>query len=169
MRLKSLLAATAAVMVMGSAHAGGHENPNAWVMNAPTDEERFELIQGQFGGYARAMWEIGHRFRGMRGALRNGNFELAQYHLEEMEEALDDGNQRRPRRAANSERFFPASLWKEVDEAFGSGDADKAWAAFDRVRNACMGCHVAENVEFMNRQPMFEDRGQRRQGRPGRE
>lgn len=30
-----------------------------------------------------------------------------------------------------------------------------AWAGFELARNACMSCHEAENVAFMNKQPLF--------------
>jgi len=155
--IRRSLCAAAACCLLGSA-ALAEPRPNDWVLNEQDMEERFSLIQGQFGGFGKAMLEIGQRYKSMQRALKDENYELARYQLEEMEEVLEDGMLRRPGRAANSERFFPESLWKQTDEAFASADKARASAAFSAIRGACIGCHVAEDVAFMNDQPMFRDK-----------
>ena len=37
-----------------------------------------------------------------------------------------------------------------------SGDSDTAWQGFRDARRACMQYHVAEEVAYMNDQPLFE-------------
>src|SRR4030066_362588 len=56
----------------------------------------------------------------------------------------------------DAEAILLNTTWAEVNEAFGTRDAGKAWAAFDKARNACMACHVAESVPYMNNQHLFD-------------
>ena len=55
-------------------------------------------------------------------------------------------------------RGFDQPMW-EVGERYGSLEQrkpDAAWQAFDIARSACMSCHQAEKVEYMNNQALFE-------------
>lgn len=40
--------------------------------------------------------------------------------------------------------------WPRVLSAFESGNAKAAWQGFVQARSACMGCHIAEQVAFVN-------------------
>ena len=69
---------------------------------------------------------------------------------------IENGIAKRPKRATNAKALFLDPVWADVDAGLKSGDAAKSWEAFDRARQACMACHVAEKVEFMNDQPVFD-------------
>ena len=63
-----------------------------------------------------------------------------------------------PARRANAEAVLLAQTWGLVDEALRSEDLALAWRGFETARAACMKCHQAEHVAWMNDQPMFERR-----------
>lgn len=69
---------------------------------------------------------------------------------------IETGLAKWPKRAANAKALFLDPVWAEVDAAPKSDDSLKAWVAFDRAKTACMACHIAEKVEFMNNQPVFD-------------
>lgn len=60
------------------------------------------------------------------------------------------------KRAANAKALFLDPVWAEVNAGLKSDDTPKAWEAFDRAKSACIACHIAEKVEFMNDQPVFD-------------
>lgn len=128
-----------------------------WLTKAPDDTTRYERLESYLGGFSSAMWETHHRYQLLYEALTLDNRELALYHWEKIKSAIQGGYMKRPGRQANSDALFLDATWPEVHEALSSDDAETRWAAFMRARSACMGCHVAENVEFMNRQRVFTD------------
>jgi hypothetical protein len=129
---------------------------NDWLLDAETDEQRFELLQDYLGGFSQSMWEVGERYVAIHESLTRENFELASYHWEKIRSAIRNGYLKRPARRANSDALFLDELWGEVHDAFQSGDADNTWAGFGRAKEGCMACHAAEGVPFMNDQSMFE-------------
>lgn len=136
------------------AQAQAPASPNDWLLNAPDDRARLRLLQDQARGFSPAMLEVGQRYLALHQALADGNTALAAYHWEKIREALLAGTTRRPGRAASAQQEF-LGLYTPVLEALRSGERVRAEAAFQQARAACMSCHVAERVAFMNDQPMF--------------
>lgn len=132
------------------------DSPNDWLLSAEDDSARFELLQKQLRGFDQPMWEVGERFERLHTALQRGNNALASYHWEKIKVTIENGIAKRPKRAANAKALLLDSIWADVDAALKSDDAGKAWPAFERAKAACMACHVAEKVEFMNDQPVFD-------------
>jgi hypothetical protein len=130
--------------------------PNDWIFNIPEDDARIAALQLQLRGLDVAMWEVGMRYEGLYEALSRGNGELAVYHWEKTKQTLDNALVRRPARRANAEALFLNTLWPEVRQVLGEGTAEERWAAFERVRGACLACHEAENVVWMNDMAMFD-------------
>jgi hypothetical protein len=129
--------------------------PDGWLQGARDDAQRFERLERYLGGFSRSMWEVGERYARVHEALQRGNHALARYHWETIKATIQNGYLKRPGRQPNADAIFLDQVWPAVDEAFASGDATRAWAGFDAARNACMSCHVAEAVPFMNDQPLF--------------
>lgn len=139
------------------AHGPTSEADN-WLLNEKDAEKRAELVQEQFGGFGAAMREVGDRWNSIHAALERNNLELALHHWEELHEAMEHGVVRRPGRKASADAFFFDSVWGEVKQDFESGDPDRAWRGFEKGREACMACHVAESMPFLNDQAMFDRR-----------
>lgn len=134
---------------------GGAKNPDDWLLNAPDDATRFRMIQRQMRGFSAAMIEVGQRYDSLWDAVQDKNPELAAYHLDKINDAIVLGYTRRPNRRANADRLFTKGVFEPALADIKSGDPGKAASAFQRVRTACMSCHEAEKLGFINNQPRF--------------
>ncbi|WP_416193096.1 hypothetical protein [Nitrobacter sp. TKz-YC01] len=131
-------------------------SPNDWLVGAPDDAARFALLQRQLRGFDQPMWEVGERFERVHAALERGNYPLATYHWEKIRTTIENGIVKRPKRRENAEAMFLELAWGDVDADLKSGDPARAWAAFERAKAACQDCHQAEQVPFLNDQPVFD-------------
>ncbi len=133
-------------------------NPQAhaddWLVDADEDT-RAERLSSYLGGFSAAMWEVGYRYEHMLQAIEDDNFELATYHWDKIGGAIRGGYMKRPGRQANSDAMFLDAIWPIYLETLKAGDGEKIRSQLPQARDACMACHVAEDVEFMNDQPMF--------------
>lgn len=131
-------------------------SPNDWLLSAPDDDARFRLLQTQLRGFDQPMWEVGERFERIHTALERRNYPLAAYHWEKIRTAIENGVAKRPKRRENAEALFLRPVWSDVQADLKSEDQARAWAAFERAKTACQSCHQAEQVPFMNDQPVFD-------------
>lgn len=131
------------------------EKPKGWLMGAPDDETRFKLIQEQMRGFSATMIEVGQRYEKLYAALGDKNYELAAYHFDKINEIIELGTERRPKRKENADKIFLKKLGEPIMADLKSGDGARAWAAFAKVREGCMECHKAEKKEFLNGQALF--------------
>lgn len=135
----------------------GKENPRDWLINEKDERERLILLQNYLRGFSVTMWEVGERYKHIYSSLQDENYDLAIYHWKEIGKSIKSGYMKRPGRQANSDAMFMNSLYGDVLESFESRDIKKAWKGFSAGRNACMACHNAENIPWMNNQPLFRD------------
>ena len=70
--------------------------------------------------------------------------------------SLSRGLVRRPDRTEPAEAFLYA-IFDQVMEDFESEDLVRARAGFMTARDACMGCHVASDLAYINDQRMFRN------------
>ena len=138
-------------------------NPDDWLLNAPDDEARFKLLQSQARGFSASMFEVGKRYQSLFDALGDKNFEFAAYQWQKIKEAVQAGYTRRPKRQANADSVFIKATFDAVLADIQSGDSARAWQGFAKARAACMACHEAEKVAFMNNQPLFRSTAQPKQ------
>ena len=145
------------VVAAGCAAAQDKKPSNDWLLDAPDDAARFQLLQRYLRGFDQPMWEVGHRYSGLYDALERENYDLALYHWDKIKTTIQNGYLKRPARRGNADTIFLHQLWSGVRTAFESHEAKQAWAGFTLTRNACIGCHEAENVAWMNNQGIFDD------------
>lgn len=122
----------------------GRAAETAWL--AGSEEERLAQIENHFRGLDVAMAEIGYRFSELYFAVEDRNWDYADYHLGKIELALTLAVERRPKRARSAGAFL-ADL-NPVREGIRAREPGPAAAALERLRTACMKCHVAENVPY---------------------
>jgi len=130
--------------------------PKGWLLEAESDSERFELLQRYLRGFDQPMWEVGERYRSVYEALSRENYDLAAYHWKKIRTTIKNGYLKRPARQANADAILLDKTWQEVDDSFKTKNSEDAWLGFERAKSACMACHVAERVPYMNNQPLFE-------------
>jgi hypothetical protein len=110
-------------------------------------EARFAQIESHFRGLDVAMMEIGYRHTELYFAVLDRNWDYADYQAGKIELALKLAVERRPKRAASASAFL-GEEWPAVLAGVRSRQPEQAVLAMDRLRTACMKCHVAEQVPF---------------------
>ncbi len=156
---KLLIAATfAAGYFAATPAANADQAPKTsdnWLLDAKDDTERFKRIQQMFGGFSMSMQLVGERYNRTYDAIADGNYDLAAYHWKKIKDTIELGYLRRPAREANAVAIFLKGPWVSVSESLASKDKAKLKEHFLMARSACIACHLAEKVPFMNDQPTF--------------
>jgi hypothetical protein len=130
---------------------------NNWLLDANDDSERFRRLQVVSGGTDIPMWEIAHRYEELYVAIQNNNWEMGVYHWEKVRDRMNAAGMKRPARTQNIEAMFlDNGVWKSMHDALTSRDSDRMRKQFQGVRQACMACHVAEKVGFLNDSSVFK-------------
>jgi cytochrome c1 len=128
-----------------------------WITEAASDPQRFQRIEKYLRGFDQPMWEVGERYEKLYAALLVGNLELASYHWAKIKLTIENGTMKRPARKASANALFLGDTWNSVTANLASGDQITAWKGFKTARTACMKCHEAERVGYMNDQSMFTE------------
>lgn len=149
----------AAVLAAGCADSDPPQGAlgEGWLLGEESEQARFEQLQGYLGGFSSAMWETGYRFAQVHDAVLEENYPLASYHWGKVRSAIENGYLKRPARRENAEALFLDGPWGELEQALGNGEPAQVRSAFNQARQACMACHVAEKVPFMNGMAVLRD------------
>ena len=126
-----------------------------WLTQAPNQSVKEQRLEQYLREFDQPMWEVGERYQHIEQAIRDKNFELATYHWNKIKTTIENGLMKRPARRQNAEAILLNATWGEVSAAFASMDIDKAQQGVVKAKAACMACHAAENVAFINNQPLF--------------
>ena len=139
--------------------AEGQDKPPSgnWLLDARTDEERFRRLQVYSGGTDQQMWQMGYRYEQVYRAIVDQNWELGAYHWGKLRDVFNVALMKRPNRTPNGEAMFLSNEWRLLDDALKAGDASAARKAFVAERQACIACHVAEGMAFLNETPIFRN------------
>jgi hypothetical protein len=130
---------------------------NNWLLDANDDAERFRRLQVVAGGTDIPMWEITHRYEELFVAIQSNNWEMGVYHWEKVQDRLNTAGMKRPARTQNIEgMFLDSGVWRSMHDALTSKDPARMRTQFQAVRQACMACHVAERVGFLNDSSVFK-------------
>jgi hypothetical protein len=137
--------------------AEGQDKPLSgnWLLDARTDEERFRRLQVYSGGTDQQMWQVGYRYEQVYRAIVDQNWELGAHHWGKLRDVFNVALMKRPNRTPNAEALFLNNEWRLLAEALKAGDAAAARKTFAAERQACLACHVAEGMAFLNDTPIF--------------
>jgi hypothetical protein len=94
-----------------------------------------------------AMVEVGYRYQELYWAGQDQNWEYANYQLEKIKLATDNGLQRRPKRAKSAESFLANTL-PQMQRAVDARDSSAFNNSFSILTSNCNSCHAAEKVAF---------------------
>mgnify|MGYP003952964709 CR=1 FL=1 len=131
----------------------GQVTQGNWIKG--TEQEKLKITENQFRGFDMAMVETGYRYQELYWAGQDGNWEYAGYQLEKIQKAIENGLQRRPKRAASAEHFLQVAL-PEMKKAVESRDTLVFSKEFRMFTANCTACHVKEKVPYFTvREPMF--------------
>jgi hypothetical protein len=121
-----------------------------WLAREPG--ERVAQLERQLRGFDVAMLETGHRYAELYWAGRDANWEAAAYHVEKIRLAIENGLERRPKRAASARSFLDGPL-SGLGAAVASREPEQFDARFRDLTAGCNSCHGAENVPFFEVRP----------------
>ena len=135
---------------------GNNQEQNAqgtWVKG--TEQEKLETIENQFRGFDMAMVETGYRYQELYWAGQDENWEYADYQLEKIRKAIENGLERRPKRAKSAEHFLTVAL-PEMGNALEKRDTTVFNKNFQMLTNSCISCHAIEKVpHFTVKKPLY--------------
>jgi len=120
-----------------------------WLLETKTDTQKFKAIQKQFRGFDLAMVEVGYRFNSFYFAIKDKNYDLANYQWDKIKKAITNGTHRRPKRKTNSETMFLNTRYKIMKTALITKDEKLIWQEYSQVKQSCNACHAAERVPFI--------------------
>ena len=121
-----------------------------WLIETESDEQKFKKIQKQFRGFDLAMVEVGYRFNSFYFALQDKNYDLAQYQLDKIKKAIENGTERRPKRKQNSETMFLNGQYDAMSKALSTKSSLQIQKEYINTKKLCNACHVAEKVPFIH-------------------
>lgn len=130
---------------------------NNWLQDADSDADRFKKLEIYLRGFDQPMMEVGERYQRTYDAIKDKNWELANYQWDKIKLAINTGLMKRPKRTQNAEGMFLDGVWKQMDDAIKSKDYSRMQEQFMVARQTCMACHIAEKVHFMNDRPLFRE------------
>ena len=135
---------------------GKNQEQNAqgkWIKG--TEQEKLETIENQFRGFDMAMVETGYRYQELYWAGQDENWEYADYQIEKIRKAIENGLERRPKRAKSAEHFLTVAL-PEMEKALEKRDTVVFNKNFQMLTNSCISCHATEKVpHFTVKKPLY--------------
>lgn len=114
-----------------------------------TENEKIKTIEKQFRGFDNAMVETGYRYQELYWAGQDQNWEYADYQLEKIKIAIENGLERRPKRAKSAEHFLTYVL-PEMKKSLEKKDTEIFNKNFQSMTINCNSCHTMEKVPFFN-------------------
>lgn len=118
-----------------------------WIKGTKT--EQIKTIEKQFRGFDNAMVETGYRYQELYWAGLDQNWEYADYQIEKIKIAIENGLERRPKRAKSAEYFLTYVL-PEMKKSIESKDIVNFNKNFQTMTINCNNCHAIEKVPFFN-------------------
>lgn len=135
--------------LMSESNINGYSTSSEWLMETNSTDAKFEKIQKQFRGFDLAMVEVGYRFNSFYFALKDENYPLANYQLDKIKKAINNGIERRPKREANAKSIFLETQYKSMKKALVKKESKVIWQEYNNTKVSCNACHVAEKVPFI--------------------
>lgn len=121
------------------------EAQGEWIKGG--QEEQLKTIEKHFRGFDMAMVETGYRYQELFWAGQDGNWEYADYQLGKIKLAVENGLERRPKRAASATQFLNTAL-PQMQTAINSKDTAIFNSNFKALTVSCNSCHTMEKVPF---------------------
>ncbi|HCY76104.1 MAG TPA: hypothetical protein DHV28_09310 [Ignavibacteriales bacterium] len=127
----------------------GCEDKNEKLSWLSSDKDSaYVQIERQLRGFDMAMKEVGYRYNELYFAGIDENWGYAQYHLEKIKTAIENGLERRPKRAASAKGFLEYSI-PSLTKTIQENNKEKFIKDFETFRQSCIACHINEKVEFV--------------------
>lgn len=114
-----------------------------------TETEQIKTIEKQFRGFDNTMVETGYRYQELYWAGQDENWEYADYQLDKIKLVIENGLERRPKRAKSAEHFLTYVL-PEMKKSLEKKDIEVFNKNFQTMTINCNSCHAMEKVPFFS-------------------
>jgi hypothetical protein len=114
-----------------------------------TEKEQIKTIEKQFRGFDNAMVETGYRYQELYWAGQDQNWEYADYQIKKIKIAIENGLDRRPKRAKSAEHFLTYVL-PEMKKSLEKKDTAIFNKNFQTMTINCNSCHAMEKVPYFS-------------------
>ena len=114
-----------------------------------TEQQQIKTIEKQFRGFDNAMVETGYRYGELFWAGQDENWEYANYQLEKIKVAIENGLERRPKRAESAAHFLTHAL-PDMQKSLDSKATAIFNEGFQMLTTNSNSCHAMEKVPFFN-------------------
>lgn len=108
-----------ALLLLWSCGNNQEQNQGKWIKG--TEQEKLETIENQFRGFDMTMVETGYRYQELYWAGQDENWEYADYQIEKIRKASENGLEKRLKRAKSAEHFLTIAL-SEMEKALEKRD-----------------------------------------------
>jgi hypothetical protein len=116
---------------------------------AGTVDRKFDTVAKHLRGFDMAMVEAGYRYNELYWAAQDENWGYADYQVKKIRTAVENGLERRPKRAPSAATLLKVVL-PAVEEAIARRDSALLRERIGALRSTCNSCHQAEKVEFVH-------------------
>src|SRR5690625_1925663 len=96
------------LLVLFSCNQSHESAQGQWIKGS--EQEKIDAIERNIGGFGTAMMEVGYRYQELYWAGKDQNWEYAEYQLDDLREAIENGLERRPNRAQSAQHFLDVTL-----------------------------------------------------------
>jgi hypothetical protein len=149
-RVHALLVAVATGLGGGCVSSSAESTGATWLAREP--DVRAAQLERQLRGLDVAMLETGHRYVELYWAGRDANWEAAAYQAQKIRLAIENGLERRPKRAESARPFLSGPL-AAMETAAAARDPELFAARFRDLTAGCNACHKAEEVPYFEIRP----------------
>lgn len=141
------------IFMLASCADNTEQVQGSWIKGS--EEEQIEAIERQFRGFDMAMVETGYRYQELYWAGKDENWEYATYQVEKLGKAIENGLERRPKRAGSAKHFLNTAL-PEMKQAVEKRDTAVFNESFKMLTINCNSCHAMEKVpHFTVKEPLY--------------
>lgn len=112
------------------------------------NEEKFEEVAHQLGGFSKTMVEVSYRYSELYWAGLDENWEYADHQVEHIIEAMEDGLKRRPVREESAVDFMEQTI-PFMEKLISKKDKEEFIIGFRTITSACNACHAKEGESFI--------------------
>lgn len=118
-----------------------------WRKSANDDQKLSNLVQ-LVPGTAHWMVEVGERYQNLYWAAKQGQWDFAEYQVEEIEDLVHRVQLARPKRAVTAQEFLDKAI-PSMMSALKTQDWASFREGFLNLRTACMHCHTQNDHAFI--------------------
>ena len=154
--MKYLIVIKVLLLSLAACQQEKKDNPvhGDWIKGSK--QEQLDIIEKQFRGFDMAMVETGYRYQELYWAGQDENWDYARYQTEKIRKAIENGLERRPKRAKSAAHFLTVSL-PDMEQAIEQRDTLVFNKSFNLLTNSCNNCHAMEKVlHFTVKKPLFK-------------